>query len=50
MTVTDTTALAVWPHKGKAMNREPTDWEIVGMALVIAPVLYILLWLAMAIF
>ena len=42
--------MAVRLHKGKAMNREPTDLEIVGMALVIAPVLYILLWLAMAIF
>jgi hypothetical protein len=32
------------------MNREPTDWEIVGMALIAAPALYVLLWLVMAIF
>ena len=32
------------------MNREPTDWEIVVMVLVAAPVIYVLLWLAMAIF
>ena len=32
------------------MNREPTDLEILSMALVAAPVLYALLWLAMALF
>jgi len=32
------------------MNREPTDWEVVGMALVAAPAIYVLLWLVMAIF
>jgi hypothetical protein len=37
-TVTVGIQLAAWPHKGKAMNREPTDWEIVGMALIAAPV------------
>jgi hypothetical protein len=37
-------------HKGNAMNREPTDWEVVGMALIAAPTLYVLLWLGMAIF
>ena len=36
--------------KGAAMNREPTDLEVVGMALIAAPALYVLLWLAMAIF
>lgn len=46
----DTTALAVWPHKGNDMNREPTDWEVFLMALVAAPVIYVLLWLAMALF
>ena len=50
MTVTGTALLAAWPRKGTAMNREPTDWEVVGMALVAAPVIYVLLWLAMAIF
>lgn len=32
------------------MNREPTDWEVLGMALVVAPAIYVLIWLAMAIF
>lgn len=32
------------------MNREPTTSEIFLMALVAAPVLYVLLWLAMALF
>jgi hypothetical protein len=32
------------------MNREPTDWEVLGMALVAAPAIYVLLWLVMAIF
>jgi len=32
------------------MNREPTDWEVVLMALVAAPVIYVLLWVAMALF
>jgi hypothetical protein len=32
------------------MNREPTDWEVLGMALVATPTIYILIWLAMAIF
>lgn len=32
------------------MNREPTDWEVLLMALVAAPILYALLWLAMALF
>ena len=36
--------------KGTAMNREPTDLEILGMALIAAPVIYVLLWLAMALF
>jgi len=32
------------------MNREPTDLEVLLMALVAAPTLYVLLWLAMALF
>jgi len=32
------------------MNREPTDWEVLLMALVAAPAIYVLLWLAMALF
>jgi hypothetical protein len=32
------------------MNREPTDWEVVLITLVAAPVIYVLIWLAMAIF
>ena len=32
------------------MNREPTDWEVLLMALMAAPILYGLLWLAMALF
>lgn len=32
------------------MNREPTDLEVLLMALVAAPALYALLWLAMALF
>ena len=47
--VTVTALLAAF-SKGTAMNREPTDWEVVGMALIAAPVIYVLLWLAMAIF
>lgn len=48
--VTVTAPLAGWQHKGDAMNREPTDWEVVVMALIVAPVIYVLLWLAMAMF
>jgi hypothetical protein len=32
------------------MNREPTDTEVLIMALIAAPVIYVLIWLAMAIF
>ena len=47
--VTVTVLLAAF-SKRATMNREPTDWEVVGMALIAAPVIYVLLWLAMAIF
>jgi hypothetical protein len=36
-------------HKGRAMNNEPSNLQLVLMALVTAGVLYALLWLAMII-
>ena len=50
MTVTGTALLAAWTRKGNDMNREPNDFVIFLMALVIAPILYVLLYIAMAIF
>ena len=32
------------------MKKEPTDLKVLLMALVVAPVLYVLLYIAMAIF
>lgn len=37
-------------HKGRAMNNEPSNLQLVLMALATAGVLYALLWLAMALF
>ena len=37
-------------HKGRAMNNEPSNLQLVLMALAAAGVLYVLLWLAMALF
>ena len=46
--VTVTALLAGWQRKGMAMDREPSDWQIVLMAIVAAAILYPLLWVAMA--
>ena len=32
------------------MQNEPTDTQVILLALIVAPALYVLLWLAMAIF
>lgn len=37
-------------HKGRAMNNEPNNLQLVLMALATFGVLYALLWLAMALF
>ena len=47
---TVTAPLAGWQHKGNAMKKEPSDLQVFLMALVIAPILYVLLYIAMAIF
>jgi hypothetical protein len=48
--VTVTAPLAGLQRKGRAMNKEPSDFQVLLMALAAAAVLYPLLWLAMAIF
>jgi hypothetical protein len=37
-------------HKGKTMDQDPKDWQIILMAIIAAPILYVLLWVAMALF
>jgi hypothetical protein len=32
------------------MDWEPNDWQIILMAIIAAPCIYVLLWVAMAIF
>lgn len=49
MTVTGTAPLAGCQHKGRAM-KEPTNLQILLMALVFWAIAYPLLWVAMAIF
>ena len=46
----DTVPLAVSQRKGMAMDKEPSDFQILLMALAFWAVFYPLLWLAMALF
>jgi hypothetical protein len=47
---TVTAPLAGWQRKGNEMEKEPTDFQVFLMALIFAPLLYVLLWLSMALF
>lgn len=48
--VTVTAPLAGWQRKGAIMDKEPSDLQVMLMAIPAALVIYVLLWVTMALF